>query len=93
MLLIIGFVSLMLMDRDQTISDSHGKLLLLLLLTLKKSADAHSHHRGLHYLRHVIDLFGFGDHQGGVLILFLALLLRSGLFLSVSVLYSCSFRL
>ncbi|KIH53288.1 hypothetical protein ANCDUO_16587, partial [Ancylostoma duodenale] len=69
--LVIGFVALMLMDRDQTIEHSHDK--------------THSHHSGLnHVFYHFISMFGVSDHQGGIVILFLALLLRIG--------YDSSFR-
>ncbi|EYC15856.1 hypothetical protein Y032_0035g3003 [Ancylostoma ceylanicum] len=69
--LVIGFVALMLMDRDQTIEHRHDK--------------THSHHSGLnHIFYHFISMFGVSDHQGGIVILFLALLLRIG--------YDSSFR-
>ncbi|KAE9421753.1 hypothetical protein Angca_007226, partial [Angiostrongylus cantonensis] len=63
--LLLGFLSLLLMDRDQKIVHSHDI--------------THSHHSGLNHLfYHVIAMFGMADHQGGVAILFLALLLRIG---------------
>ncbi|KJH44582.1 hypothetical protein DICVIV_09369 [Dictyocaulus viviparus] len=63
--LIIGYISLLLMDRDQNIAHTHGI--------------THSHHSGLNHLfYHLITTFGMADHQGGVAILFLALLLRIG---------------
>ncbi|CAJ0944393.1 unnamed protein product, partial [Mesorhabditis belari] len=69
--LLIGFVSLMLMDKDSSIEDEHTK--------------QHAHHSGLNHLfYHVIGMFGVADHQGGVVILVLALLLRIG--------YDSSFR-
>ncbi|CAD6184368.1 unnamed protein product [Caenorhabditis auriculariae] len=70
-LLVVGFVALMLMDRDETIEDAHHK--------------AHSHHSGLNHLfYHLTGMFGVSDHQGGVVILFLALVFR--------IVYESSFR-
>ncbi|CAJ0574029.1 unnamed protein product, partial [Mesorhabditis spiculigera] len=70
-LLLVGFVALMLMDKDSSIEDEHNK--------------SHAHHSGLNHLfYHVIGMFGVADHQGGVFILILALLLRIG--------YDTSFR-
>ncbi|WKX92332.1 hypothetical protein Q1695_010396 [Nippostrongylus brasiliensis] len=59
----IGFLSLLLMDRDHTIEESHDV--------------AHGHHSGLNHLfYHLIATFGVSDHQGGVCILLIAQLLR-----------------
>ncbi|VDO61431.1 unnamed protein product [Heligmosomoides polygyrus] len=63
--LVIGFVSLLLMDKDHAIEESHDV--------------THGHHSGLNHLfYHLIAMFGVSDHQGGVAILFIALLLRIG---------------
>ncbi|CAD21657.2 Proton-coupled zinc antiporter SLC30A5 [Caenorhabditis elegans] len=70
-LLIVGFVALFLMDRDGTIEDPHHT--------------THAHHSGLNHLfYHLIGLFGMADHKGGLCILLISLLLRTG--------YETSFR-
>uniref|UniRef100_A0A1I7XNQ6 Proton-coupled zinc antiporter SLC30A5 n=1 Tax=Heterorhabditis bacteriophora TaxID=37862 RepID=A0A1I7XNQ6_HETBA len=49
------------------------------LIYENESSKAHAHHSGLNHLfYHLIGMFGVADHQGGVAILFLALLLRIG---------------
>ncbi|CAB3407130.1 unnamed protein product [Caenorhabditis bovis] len=61
--LIIGFAALILIDRDGISEDPHHK--------------THAHHSGLNHLfYHLIGMFGFADHQGGIFILLLALILR-----------------
>ncbi|KAK6040631.1 hypothetical protein COOONC_21865 [Cooperia oncophora] len=63
--LVIGYISLLLLDRDHSIEDPHDV--------------THGHHSGLNHLfYHLIATFGVSDHQGGVAILFLALALRIG---------------
>ncbi|KAK6011725.1 cation efflux family protein, partial [Ostertagia ostertagi] len=63
--LVIGYLSLLLLDRDHSVEDPHGV--------------THGHHSGLNHLfYHLIATFGVSDHQGGIAILFLALLLRIG---------------
>uniref|UniRef100_A0A8R1E535 Proton-coupled zinc antiporter SLC30A5 n=1 Tax=Caenorhabditis japonica TaxID=281687 RepID=A0A8R1E535_CAEJA len=63
-LLIVGFVAFFLMDKDGTIEDPHHV--------------ANSHHSGLNHLfYHFINLFGMADHKGGLIILIVALILRT----------------
>nr|CDJ94129.1 Cation efflux protein domain containing protein [Haemonchus contortus] len=63
--LVIGYLSLLLLDRDHSVEDPHDV--------------THGHHSGLNHLfYHLIATFGVSDHQGGVAILFLALVLRIG---------------
>ncbi|PAV66759.1 hypothetical protein WR25_10493 isoform E [Diploscapter pachys] len=63
--LFIGFVALTFMDRDKDTEDKHSR--------------THSHHSGLNHLfYHLIGMFGVADHQGGIAILFISLILRIG---------------
>lgn len=51
----------------------------MFLTSLLLSDVTHGHHSGLNHLfYHLIAMFGVSDHQGGVAILFIALLLRIG---------------
>uniref|UniRef100_A0A915JS64 Proton-coupled zinc antiporter SLC30A5 n=1 Tax=Romanomermis culicivorax TaxID=13658 RepID=A0A915JS64_ROMCU len=59
----LGFVSLVILDRDMTIPHIHS--------------EKHSHHTGLNHLfYHVVNWFGIADHKGGIAILALALLIK-----------------
>ncbi|GMT28723.1 hypothetical protein PFISCL1PPCAC_20020 [Pristionchus fissidentatus] len=63
--LIAGLVTLLLMDRDETVGADHSS--------------THSHHAGLNHLfYHAISFLGVPDHQGGVLLLMSTLVLRIG---------------
>uniref|UniRef100_A0A914XFY1 Proton-coupled zinc antiporter SLC30A5 n=1 Tax=Plectus sambesii TaxID=2011161 RepID=A0A914XFY1_9BILA len=63
--LIIGFLWLLLLDRDVSVEHNH--------------TEQHSHHSGLNHLfYHAINWSGVADHKGGIILLMLALVIKTG---------------
>ena len=67
---IVGFLTLIIMDSDSTIQTIHSQftfvvlIILMNLIILMFLAESHTHHSGLNHLfYHVINWFGLADHK------------------------------